>query len=86
MRPPSVRVVDLATCGAFSVRESYARMPAGSPGPIELLGTTDRGRWILFAIDPMGSASLAADGLEIETVAATGGPPQTVAAGLPYPD
>ena len=31
--------------------------------PIELFGTSPDGRWVRFAIEPQGSASLAADGL-----------------------
>ena len=55
------------------------------PGPIELFGTSLDRRWILYAIDPMGSASLAADGLTLKVVAAAGGRSYTVASGLTYP-
>lgn len=66
----------------YSVRESYRTIPGGTPGPIMLEGTVDSGRWILFAIDPMNSQSLAADGLTLSAVSARGGPPKTVTAGL----
>ena len=66
----------------YSVRESYRSIPGGEPGPIELLGTVDSGRWILFAIDPMSSQSLAADGLAMRVVPAAGGTPRTVTSGL----
>jgi hypothetical protein len=57
-----------------------------SRGPIELEGVSpDRG-WVLYAIDPMGSASLAADGLTLRAVRVTGGRSYTVASGLLYGD
>jgi hypothetical protein len=70
----------------FSVRESYRRVPAGSPGPIALFGTTARGRWILFGIDPMGSQSIVADGWTIQAVSVRGGGARTVTFGLPNDD
>jgi hypothetical protein len=66
----------------YSVRERYDRIPGGSPGPIELFGTSPDGRWVLFAIDPQSSASLAADGLTLQAVSADGGRPRVVATGL----
>jgi hypothetical protein len=56
------------------------------PGPIELKGVSPDGKWILYAIDPMGSASLAADGLTLKAVSVTGGRSYTVASGLLYDD
>jgi hypothetical protein len=53
-------------------------------GPIELFGTSPDGRWVLFAIDPQGSASLAADGLTLQAVSTSGGRPTAVASGLLY--
>ena len=70
----------------LTVKESYATMPAGAPGPILLEGTSPDKRWILYTIDPMGSASLAADGLVLRAVAATGGRTHAVAGGLLYGD
>lgn len=69
----------------LTIHENHRGFPAGSPGPIELEGISPDGKWILYAIDPMGSASLAADGLMIEAVRATGGRSYTVASGLTYP-
>jgi hypothetical protein len=69
----------------LKVHENHKGFPAGSPGPIELEGVSPDGRWILYAIDPMGSASLAADGLTIQAVAATSGRSFTVASSLTYP-
>ena len=69
----------------LTIHENHKGFPAGSPGPIELEGVSPDGKWILYAIDPMGSASLAADGLTVEAVAATGGRSYTVASGLTYP-
>jgi hypothetical protein len=70
----------------LTVKESFATIPAGSPGPILLEGISPDKRWILYAIDPMGSASLAADGLVLRAVAATGGRTRAVAGGLLYAD
>jgi hypothetical protein len=66
----------------YTVRERYDRIPGGSPGPIELFGTSPDGAWVLFAIDPQNSASLAADGLTLQAVSIHGGRPRTVATGL----
>lgn len=68
----------------LTIHESHKGFPAGSPGPVELEGVSPDGTWILFAIDPMGSASLAADGLTIEAVRVSGGRSRTVASGLTY--
>lgn len=68
----------------LTIHENHKGFPAGSPGPIELEGVSPDGKWILYAIDPMGSASLAADGLTVKAIAATGGRSYTVASGLTY--
>lgn len=66
----------------LAIRESYARIPGGTPGPIELFGISPDRRWVLYAIDPMSSASLAADGLQLRAAPVAGGPSKTVAFGL----
>jgi hypothetical protein len=66
----------------YTVQERYDRMPGGTPGPIMLEGMSPDRRWVLFAIDPMSSASLAADGLTLKVVPVAGGRPRTVASGL----
>jgi len=68
----------------LTIHENHKGFPAGSPGPIELEGVSPDGKWILYAIDPMGSASLAADGLTLKAIAATGGRSYTVESGLMY--
>ena len=70
----------------LTIHESHKGFPAGSPGPIELEGLSPDREWILYAIDPQGSASLAADGLTLRAVRADGGRSYTVASGLLYPD
>lgn len=55
-------------------------------GPIELFGTSPDRKWVLFAIDPQGSASLAADGLTLRAVSTDGGRTHTIATGLLAPD
>ena len=66
----------------YAVRERYDRIPGGSPGPIDLYGTSPDGKWVLFAVDPQNSASLAADGLTLQAVSVAGGRPRVVATGL----
>jgi hypothetical protein len=57
-----------------------------SPGPIELLGWSGDDRWVFFAIDPGASGSLAADGLILRVISATGGKPHRIAVMLMYRD
>jgi WD40-like Beta Propeller Repeat len=68
----------------LAIHENHKGFPAGSPGPIELEGVSPDGKWILYAIDPMGSASLAADGLTLQAIRVTGGRSYTVESGLMY--
>lgn len=53
-------------------------------GVVELAGLSPDRAWILYALDPMGSASLAADGLTLQAVPARGGRSHTVSSGLTY--
>jgi hypothetical protein len=72
---------------AYGVHESFARgVPAGTPGPIVLIRWSGDSRWIFFAIDPMGSQSLAADGLIVQVVSVRGGRPHRLALMLAYRD
>jgi len=57
-----------------------------SAGPIWLLGWSGDARWIFFAIDSGSSASIAADGLVLQVVAAAGGAPHRLGVTLPYSD
>jgi WD40-like Beta Propeller Repeat len=70
----------------LTIKESHKVAPAGMPGPIEPFGVSPDRRWILYAIDPQGSASLAADGLALRAVRVTGGRSFPVAFGLAYDD
>jgi Tol biopolymer transport system component len=70
----------------YLVRESYRRIPAGSPGPILLNRWSGDGRWVFFAIDPQGSNSIAADGLSLQVVSTSGGPPHRLGMTLGYSD
>jgi Tol biopolymer transport system component len=75
-----------ATRTIYRVPESYRSMPAGSPGPITLSRWSGDGRWLFFAIDPQGSASLAADGLPLQVISIEGGRPQRIGMTLFYSD
>jgi WD40 repeat protein len=44
------------------VVEDYRGAPAGSPGPLGLIAWSPDGKWLLFFVDPFGSASIIADG------------------------
>jgi hypothetical protein len=70
----------------YRLRESYRRAPRGFPGPIVPFKWSGDDRWIFFAIDPQGSASLAADGMEVEVVSAKSGRPHSLGFMLAYPD
>lgn len=72
---------------AFSETQYYKTIgPGETPGPILLLAWSGDNRWIFFAIDPGGSASIAADGLTLRVVSAQGGRPHRLARMLLYPD
>lgn len=68
------------------IHENHKGFPEGSPGPIVTEGTSPDRKWILYAIDPQGSASLMADGLTLMAIRSTGGRSYTVASGLLYTD
>jgi WD40-like Beta Propeller Repeat len=70
----------------YTVREDYRRAPAGEPGPLGLVTWSPDGRWLFFYVDPMGSASIAADGLELRALRVADGHVATVATMLMYPD
>jgi hypothetical protein len=51
-----------------TVREDFRGAPAGKPGPVVVRSRSTDGRWVLFSIDPYGSASIAADGLLVQAL------------------
>jgi dipeptidyl aminopeptidase/acylaminoacyl peptidase len=73
----TIWVTDLRTQRSHAVTsetEYYTRIgPGDTPGPIVPLGWSTDDRWIFFTIDPGGSGSIAADGLDLRVVAAAGG-------------
>jgi hypothetical protein len=44
----------------------------GSPGPLMLFGWSGDSRWVFFAVDPMGSQSIIADGVQLQAVSVDG--------------
>jgi hypothetical protein len=67
----------------LTIHERFGKdTPAGEPGPILLLGSSPDRKWILYSIDPMGSASIVADGVAIRAVSTSGGRSFPVAFGL----
>jgi hypothetical protein len=66
----------------LKIHENHKGFPQGSPGPIELFGTSPDRTWVMYAIDPQGSASLAADGLQLRAVSVATGRTLPVAFGL----
>jgi hypothetical protein len=75
-----------ATRTIYRIAESYRRIPAGSPGPIMLVRWSGDGRWLFFAIDPQGSASIVADGLLLQVISTKGGRPHRIGMSLGYSD
>jgi len=75
-----------ATRTIYRVPESYRSIPAGGPGPIMLFRWSGNGRWLFFAIDPQGSASIAADGLFLQVISTRGGQPHRIGMTLAYAD
>jgi hypothetical protein len=49
---------------------------------VEVVGGSPNGKWVLFAVDPLNSASLAADGLALQAVSVRGGKPHAIAPSL----
>jgi hypothetical protein len=70
----------------FSARVWGNTAGLSSRGPIILLGWSGDARWLFFAIDPGGSASIAADGLILRVVSAAGGAPHKIAVMLTSED
>jgi hypothetical protein len=70
----------------LTVQESYKDAPAGDPGPLWPFGASPDGRWILYTIDPFGSASIPADGLQLKAIRPGGGRSYTLPLGLLYGD
>ena len=70
----------------LGVRENYRRVPGGLPGPLGLVDWSPDGRWLLYFIDPMGSASLAADGLDLLALNVATGKTARIAETLMYGD
>jgi hypothetical protein len=71
----------------FSETQYYTRIgPGDTPGPIILLRWSGDDRWIFFTVDPGSSGSIAADGLILRVVAATGGPMHEIAWSLASED
>jgi len=70
----------------YRVPESYRNIPAGAPGPIVLFRWSGDARWLFFAIDPQGSASIAADGLMLQVISRDGGRPHRIGPTLAYSD
>lgn len=70
----------------YQVRQDYRTVPAGTPGPLLLVGWSPDSRWLLYSIDPMGSASLAADGLVLRALRVPDGRRVRIATMLLYHD
>jgi dipeptidyl aminopeptidase/acylaminoacyl peptidase len=86
---PNGRLRALSNGSTVSVRDrrtGRTRRLLRRPGSgVELLGWSPDSRWILFAVDPMHSASIAADGLTVQAVS-TSGRVATIAPALVYRD
>ena len=70
----------------YTVREDYRSVPAGSPGPLGLVGWSPDGHWLFFFVDPMGSASIIADGIQLKALRLPDARVFPVTTFLRYPD
>ncbi|HZR93300.1 MAG TPA: hypothetical protein VFA44_12945 [Gaiellaceae bacterium] len=76
----------LHTLVVTNVRTHLSADVFHADSPVIVAGWSPDSRWILFAVDPMGSASLAADGLELQAVTADGRRTVAIAPTLMYAD
>jgi outer membrane protein assembly factor BamB len=92
--------VDLATCATSRLPAQPTHGPrvvgrtivvggkvvvsARKGDAVALDGSSGDGKWVLYAIDPFSSVSIAADGLPVRAVRSTGGPSYPIATGLVY--
>lgn len=96
------RIVDLATCRSHALRPGTTVTPRGDTrtirvggrtlvaaprgGDLALLGSSPDRRWALFAVDPMASLSVAADGLTVQAVSLRTARVRTIGSGLIWGD
>jgi WD40-like Beta Propeller Repeat len=59
---PSEQAIVVDGRAVLRVHEDRSRVPGGVPGPLGLVTFSPDGRWLFYAVDPMSSASIAADG------------------------
>jgi hypothetical protein len=93
-RGARAEIVDLATCRSHAVPASGTRIRVGGRtvvaaprgSSVANLGSSPDRRWQLFAIDPMSSMSIAADGLTVKVVSMRTRRVRTIATGLIYAD
>ncbi|HET8527440.1 MAG TPA: hypothetical protein VFL60_00885 [Gaiellaceae bacterium] len=96
------RIVDLATCRSRALGpgttvalrgdtrairvggRTLVAAPRGSD--LAALGSSPDRKWVLFAVDPMASVSVAADGLKVQAVSVRTKRVRTIATGLVYGD
>jgi hypothetical protein len=64
----SEQTIEVDGKAVLRVREDHRTVPGGVPGPLGLVMWSPDGRWLFYFIDPMGSASLAADGLVLRAL------------------
>lgn len=55
-------------------------------GPVVVLSLSPSRRWLVFAVDPLASASIMADGLQAQVLSTHGGPAHPLGLMLAYPD
>jgi hypothetical protein len=93
-RGARAEIVDLATCRTHTVPASGTRIHVGGRtivaaprgSSVANLGSSPDRKWQLFAIDPMSSMSIAADGLTVKAVSVGTKRVRTLGAGLIYAD
>ncbi|MGH3001852.1 MAG: TolB family protein [Gaiellaceae bacterium] len=65
---PSEQTIVVDGKPVLRVHEDRRTVPGGAPGPLGLVTWSPDGRWLFYFIDPMGSDSIAADGLVLRAL------------------
>jgi hypothetical protein len=79
---PSRQTIVVDGRAVLRVHEDRTRVPGGVPGPLGLVTFSPDRRWLFYDVDPMSSASLAADGLVLRVLDVATGRTKPVARAL----
>jgi hypothetical protein len=83
---PSEQTIVVDGRPVLQVHENRATVPGGLPGPLGLVTFSPDGRFLFYFVDPMSSASIAADGLVLRVLNVATGTTRAVTSMLMYSD